>query len=41
VKKVPHRLCTSDRGLCGGFNANLIDAAEPGKEKAARVPSFF
>ncbi len=28
VKKVALILCTSDRGLCGGFNINLIDKAE-------------
>lgn len=28
VKKVAVLLCTSDRGLCGGFNINLIDKAE-------------
>jgi F-type H+-transporting ATPase subunit gamma len=28
VKKVHVVLCTSDRGLCGGFNANLIDKAD-------------
>lgn len=28
VKKVNVALCTSDRGLCGGFNANLIETAE-------------
>jgi F-type H+-transporting ATPase subunit gamma len=28
VKKAHIILCTSDRGLCGGFNANLIDKAE-------------
>jgi F-type H+-transporting ATPase subunit gamma len=28
VKKVHIVLCTSDRGLCGGFNANLISMAE-------------
>jgi F-type H+-transporting ATPase subunit gamma len=28
VKKVHVVLCTSDRGLCGGFNANLIDKAK-------------
>lgn len=28
VKKVHILLCTSDRGLCGGFNANLILKAE-------------
>ena len=27
VKKVALLLCTSDRGLCGGFNINLIDKA--------------
>jgi F-type H+-transporting ATPase subunit gamma len=28
VKKVHLVLCTSDRGLCGGFNTNLIEKAE-------------
>jgi F-type H+-transporting ATPase subunit gamma len=28
VKKIHIILCTSDRGLCGGFNLNLISAAE-------------
>lgn len=28
VKKIHIVLCTSDRGLCGGFNFNLIEAAE-------------
>ncbi|MBW1988426.1 MAG: ATP synthase F1 subunit gamma [Deltaproteobacteria bacterium] len=28
VKTVNVVLCTSDRGLCGGFNANLIEMAE-------------
>jgi F-type H+-transporting ATPase subunit gamma len=28
VKKVHVVLCTSDRGLCGGFNTNLIDMAD-------------
>ena len=28
VKKVNILLCTSDRGLCGGFNTNLITKAE-------------
>ncbi len=27
VKKINVVLCTSDRGLCGGFNANLLDKA--------------
>ena len=36
VKKVHVVLCTSDRGLCGGFNANLIDKADGFvKERAA------
>ncbi|AOY57986.1 MULTISPECIES: ATP synthase F1 subunit gamma [Desulfococcus] len=35
VKKIGVVLCTSDRGLCGGFNANLINRAESFfKEKA-------
>ena len=35
VKKVNILLCTSDRGLCGGFNNNLITkAASMMKEKA-------
>ncbi len=34
VKKVHIVVCTSDRGLCGGFNANLIETAEDlAKEK--------
>ncbi len=28
VKKVHIVLCTSDRGLCGGFNSNLVTKAE-------------
>jgi F-type H+-transporting ATPase subunit gamma len=28
VKKIHIVLCTSDRGLCGGFNLNLIEKAE-------------
>ncbi|MDJ0668003.1 MAG: ATP synthase F1 subunit gamma [Desulfobacterales bacterium] len=28
VKKIHVVLCTSDRGLCGGFNINLIDKAQ-------------
>ena len=36
VKKVHIILCTSDRGLCGGFNTNLIDKADSFcKQKAA------
>ncbi len=35
VKKIHVVLCTSDRGLCGGFNINLIEKAEALlKEKA-------
>ena len=35
VKKIHLVLCTSDRGLCGGFNVNLIDEASSFvKEKA-------
>ncbi len=41
VKKVHVVLCTSDRGLCGGFNANLIDKAEAFvKEKAGEGIEF-
>ncbi len=37
VKKVHVVLCTSDRGLCGGFNANLINKAQKFlAEKAAQ-----
>jgi len=28
IKKIHILLCTSDRGLCGGFNINLIEKAE-------------
>ncbi|MEA3434881.1 MAG: F0F1 ATP synthase subunit gamma, partial [Thermodesulfobacteriota bacterium] len=28
VKKIHVVLCTSDRGLCGGFNVNLIDKSK-------------
>ena len=28
VKKIHIVLCTSDRGLCGGFNINLINKAK-------------
>ena len=41
VKKVNVLLCTSDRGLCGGFNANLIDKANAFvKEKAGEGIEF-
>ncbi|RJQ84233.1 MAG: ATP synthase F1 subunit gamma [Desulfobacteraceae bacterium] len=37
TKRTHIMLCTSDRGLCGGFNANLIDkAAKLAKQKAAQ-----
>lgn len=37
VRKINIVLCTSDRGLCGGFNSNLIAKAEPfAKEKSAQ-----
>ncbi len=37
VRKIHIVLCTSDRGLCGGFNANLIHRAGTfAKEKAAQ-----
>jgi F-type H+-transporting ATPase subunit gamma len=37
VKRANIILCTSDRGLCGGFNANLIAKAEAlFKEKSAK-----
>ncbi len=41
VKKVHVVLCTSDRGLCGGFNVNLIEkAADFLKEKAGTDIEF-
>jgi F-type H+-transporting ATPase subunit gamma len=41
VKKIHIVLCTSDRGLCGGFNANLTHKADDFmKEKAAEGVSF-
>jgi F-type H+-transporting ATPase subunit gamma len=37
IKKIHVILCTSDRGLCGGFNINLINTAEGFlKEKQAQ-----
>jgi F-type H+-transporting ATPase subunit gamma len=37
IKRTHIILCTSDRGLCGGFNTNLIEkAAELAQEKIAR-----
>ena len=35
VKKIHVVLCTSDRGLCGGFNLNLIEKAEALMESRA------
>lgn len=41
VKNVHLVLCTSDRGLCGGFNANLIEKAQAFmKEKAGADVAF-
>jgi F-type H+-transporting ATPase subunit gamma len=42
VKRVAIVLCTSDRGLCGGFNVNLIDKADKyaSKELAGKEVSF-
>jgi len=41
VKKIHIVLCTSDRGLCGGFNINLIEkAAALTREKAGDDISF-
>ncbi len=41
VKKIHIVLCTSDRGLCGGFNINLTDKAKSFMaEKAAEGVSF-
>jgi F-type H+-transporting ATPase subunit gamma len=41
VKKIHIVLCTSDRGLCGGFNTNLIEKAEAFmKEKAGAGIEF-
>ena len=41
VRKIHIVLCTSDRGLCGGFNVNLIHKAEDFmKEKTADNVSF-
>jgi F-type H+-transporting ATPase subunit gamma len=37
IKRTHIILCTSDRGLCGGFNTNLIEKAEDlGREKASQ-----
>ena len=41
VKKIHIVLCTSDRGLCGGFNLNLIEKAGTlMKEKAGEDVAF-
>ena len=41
VKKIHIALCTSDRGLCGGFNINLIEKAQAFmKEKTAEGVEF-
>jgi F-type H+-transporting ATPase subunit gamma len=37
IKRTHIILCTSDRGLCGGFNTNLIEKAEDlGREKTSQ-----
>lgn len=43
VKKVVLLLCTSDRGLCGGFNINLIEKAEKfvKSELEGKAVSFY
>lgn len=43
VKKVALLLCTSDRGLCGGFNINLIEKAEKFVKSAleGKAVSFY
>jgi F-type H+-transporting ATPase subunit gamma len=41
VKKIHIVLCTSDRGLCGGFNTNLVEKAEAFmRQKAAPGVEF-
>ncbi|MGD9017151.1 MAG: ATP synthase F1 subunit gamma [Desulfobacterales bacterium] len=46
VKNIHLVLCTSDRGLCGGFNANLIDLAETfvdergGEDRTISITAF-
>jgi F-type H+-transporting ATPase subunit gamma len=40
VRKVHVVLCTSDRGLCGGFNLNLISKAEAFKAERGADTSF-
>ena len=41
VKKIHIVLCTSDRGLCGGFNLNLVEKAQSLlKEKAGEDVTF-
>jgi F-type H+-transporting ATPase subunit gamma len=41
IKKIHIALCTSDRGLCGGFNVNLIEKANGFlKEKAGSGVEF-
>jgi F-type H+-transporting ATPase subunit gamma len=41
VKKIHVVLCTSDRGLCGGFNLNLIEKAEALMESRAGEEAAF
>jgi F-type H+-transporting ATPase subunit gamma len=41
VENIHVVLCTSDRGLCGGFNTNLVERAESVvKEKASEKGAF-
>ncbi len=43
IRAVHLVLCTSDRGLCGGFNTNLIEKAQAfyREKKAAGIPCSF
>jgi len=41
VKKIHVVLCTSDRGLCGGFNLNLIEKADALMESRAGEEAAF
>jgi F-type H+-transporting ATPase subunit gamma len=41
VKKIHIVLCTSDRGLCGGFNLNLLSKAEELMEEKAGADVTF
>jgi F-type H+-transporting ATPase subunit gamma len=41
IRKVHVALCTSDRGLCGGFNASLIERAEAFMREKAGTDTAF